>query len=1214
MKKLSIRAMAMITAVFLVTLSLPLGLFTASAETGYSVEYKFIGDEAEVAGFAQGIITITPPENGTKSGYYLVYYTDGNKVLSDYDELVSAAITGYTVSAEIKDGLMIPETAKGIAVFESDTEFLDNAPDISAAVATASIPVSKQIALSDPELVFGLASDVHMNYEYYDRGAYEKWTVALDFFEDNGADYVFVAGDMTGDITDSNTMGEEYTLENQYKKYKELVDDSAYSTDTVFECIGNHGNRNDDLGLFTAYTSGGNEVHPYENSPYFYVLIEGKTSSAKDNLFIFMQQDLDDGSGGYVAGNSATRDNFTSAQIDWLEELLNTYGNDKNTNVFLFEHSPFLDYGAGDKFRGSYRALTTFDSSFPQNMRLKTLLETYKDVTVLSGHTHLTLYDNCNYSDMGNTFARTVHVGSTCWPRAYTPGTNYAPSGSDGRYTAGADYGSEAYLVRVYSDYTVYTGYNMSTGKIIPAACIIIPNKSYSALSPDEAFEGSGTASDPYLIQDEGDFLELTQGFNASVSETYGEGMYFKQTADIDMRGIEAYIGTHANGNAKCYFAGNYNGNGYSITVDINAPDQRSVFPYVYGVLYNVTIKGSITSDTTAQPIRTSHGKIINCFFDLDLDSETVHGVVFSNYTYLYNVYTRGTLNGTTLHAIASYDAADAVYGNVYHYYTDADGAAVADDYGTRSSDVAAIAAAFNNRTSDGYKDASSYITLGEIAYAAVQKGEIAFSKDGNAVYNNLLGGKTPVISGSGVGFWDEAGGGIKYRANLTDGVMSDGFNWVDNEWFGFYYNSYNPDMESLINAPGGKGTAQFALNGTYSLNGVAAHIWSGDGASGISDPVVSAYVSANNGKSWKPVSVSFNRAPDSETAYWAEVDLDGVVATDIKLQFDIKGYFAMVDEIEAYGTAYSGTNPEDDINIDGTKAILYNYLDTAGEWWIRAAFNQVEGNVYEVTAVNNRLGNSGTTALAVPENGFVLTVHNTCLNKELYDFVYGLAVGERYTVTGVDFEKSAVEVEKTFEKIEDTDVSDETSEPVEDETSEPIEDETSEPIEDETSEPIEDETSEPIEDETSEPIEDETSEPIEDETSEPVEDETSEPVEDETSEPVEDETSEPIEDETSEPKDETSELGDDVSDENSDDNSEPGNTDKEPEEINLGDVNENGEIDSLDYILLKRAFFNTFKLNEQQTLNGDINGNGEIDSLDYILLKRAYFGTYKIK
>ena len=60
------------------------------------------------------------------------------------------------------------------------------------------------------------------------------------------------------------------------------------------------------------------------------------------------------------------------------------------------------------------------------------------------------------------------------------------------------------------------------------------------------------------------------------------------------------------------------------------------------------------------------------------------------------------------------------------------------------------------------------------------------------------------------------------------------------------------------------------------------------------------------------------------------------------------------------------------------------------------------------------------------------------------------------------------------------------------------------------------------------------------------------------------------------------------------------------------GDVNGNGEIDSMDYVLLKRAYFGTYKLKDISI--GDINGNGEIDSMDYVYLRRAYFGTYKIK
>lgn len=62
------------------------------------------------------------------------------------------------------------------------------------------------------------------------------------------------------------------------------------------------------------------------------------------------------------------------------------------------------------------------------------------------------------------------------------------------------------------------------------------------------------------------------------------------------------------------------------------------------------------------------------------------------------------------------------------------------------------------------------------------------------------------------------------------------------------------------------------------------------------------------------------------------------------------------------------------------------------------------------------------------------------------------------------------------------------------------------------------------------------------------------------------------------------------------------------------GDINGDGEISSMDYILLKRAYFGTYKLNDAQTDSADINGDGEISSMDYILLKRAYFGTFEIK
>ncbi len=64
-------------------------------------------------------------------------------------------------------------------------------------------------------------------------------------------------------------------------------------------------------------------------------------------------------------------------------------------------------------------------------------------------------------------------------------------------------------------------------------------------------------------------------------------------------------------------------------------------------------------------------------------------------------------------------------------------------------------------------------------------------------------------------------------------------------------------------------------------------------------------------------------------------------------------------------------------------------------------------------------------------------------------------------------------------------------------------------------------------------------------------------------------------------------------------------------EEIFVGDVNENGIIDSIDYIMLKRTYFGAFALEDIRS--GDINGNGEIDSTDYVLLRRMYFNNYSV-
>ncbi len=62
------------------------------------------------------------------------------------------------------------------------------------------------------------------------------------------------------------------------------------------------------------------------------------------------------------------------------------------------------------------------------------------------------------------------------------------------------------------------------------------------------------------------------------------------------------------------------------------------------------------------------------------------------------------------------------------------------------------------------------------------------------------------------------------------------------------------------------------------------------------------------------------------------------------------------------------------------------------------------------------------------------------------------------------------------------------------------------------------------------------------------------------------------------------------------------------------GDVDRNEIIDSLDYLLLKRAYFNTYELLDGDLLRSDIDNNKIIDEYDYLLLKRHHFNTYTIE
>jgi hypothetical protein len=107
------------------------------------------------------------------------------------------------------------------------------------------------------------------------------------------------------------------------------------------------------------------------------------------------------------------------------------------------------------------------------------------------------------------------------------------------------------------------------------------------ASGPSGFAVGDGTPQSPYEV---GTLAEL-----ANVASSSGDGVYFKQTADLDLTGLNfAPLGTQAN-----YFTGNYDGAGHTVKGILADSVGEGLFGYVGGgtertVIENLNLEGSI--------------------------------------------------------------------------------------------------------------------------------------------------------------------------------------------------------------------------------------------------------------------------------------------------------------------------------------------------------------------------------------------------------------------------------------------------------------------------------------------------------------------------------------------------------------------------------------------------------------------------------------------
>lgn len=457
----------LLTAVMVVTVMLT-GVVSTSAATA-DISYSFA---QSTAGYAEGTITLTP-HSGNYGTYYM-FWADDTDALKGYKPIAVLKITSGSGTVKMPAHTVIPPDATKIVAFLSGTDISSNTTilRVSDAEAVYSIPKNRQLSFNtdDALYTFGAISDPQLANDSYGSNSYpndeEHLTDTLNTFAGRGVDFIVSSGDTVNDQNGKQTYAAEY------KRYQQILAESFYSK-PIYEALGNH-----DVG--TVWNKNGdyyNDNEPFikatgldskaetilAGKPYFEI-----TEPTTGDHFIFMALE-----GGFYT-NKGTQ--FSEAQLDWLEGLLKKYSTD-GKNIFIIEHANIAGWGSGDKLTAPYYYDLALDKNAADVKRFISLMETYKECVIITGHTHLELSAQYNYSDNSGTSAVMMHNSAIGGVRRLVNGT------IDRSPVEGL---SEGYLVEVYEDCIIFNGMNTCSDHIMPLCSYIIPFDTEAIEKPTE--------------------------------------------------------------------------------------------------------------------------------------------------------------------------------------------------------------------------------------------------------------------------------------------------------------------------------------------------------------------------------------------------------------------------------------------------------------------------------------------------------------------------------------------------------------------------------------------------------------------------------------------------------------------------------------------------------------------------------------------------------
>lgn len=407
-----------------------------------TLSYVFSGGNAEEAGYAEGKVTLSSAE----AGEYLLYWADDTAALTGYYEVCTLDASDGNAEYDFGYHVAIPVGATKLIVTQAEEK------SVEKAIAVFDIPTDKRIDARSKLYSFGSYSDIHIDKQKTYKKSTENWAQALNYAAKKNADFIVTSGDT---ITNAEGPVEEWDI------YRNTIAASDFSG-PIWESNGNHDLRGYDNYkefatsgnyAFVRATGTDSSLANYENNkPYYYV-----EEKATGDVFIFMALE-----NGYHASDY---DEFSAAQMTWLEGLLDTYCG-TGVNVYIIEHSPIEGFGAGDRMSNPYYR-SMLNTSFVTTRRFKSLLEQYKDVVWMSGHTHIDFSLDYNYSNENGTACHMIHNPSV----ASTTVADSSDSGLDYKDFA---YNSQGYYVEAYGDRIVYYGVDLSGELIYPEYCYVM--------------------------------------------------------------------------------------------------------------------------------------------------------------------------------------------------------------------------------------------------------------------------------------------------------------------------------------------------------------------------------------------------------------------------------------------------------------------------------------------------------------------------------------------------------------------------------------------------------------------------------------------------------------------------------------------------------------------------------------------------------------------